>query len=189
MVQPYPAPKPSGVTAVFAGVLALLGSAWQLFGVFWFGWLSTAGSYASKTVGLTAGLLLALGGVLLLMRKPAGRVLCVLGAALVVLVKLAIIVLGFVPHPGFFLSIGGPRLVPIGPPVIERILLFVPPILTIVLALLPATTRWLRPPPPRPPYPQAQYPYPPGAHPPYQQQPPPYPPRQPYQQGGRPQGR
>ena len=178
MVQPYPMPRPSGVTAIFAAVLALAGGAWQLFGVFWFGWYPSAGNYVSKAVGLAAGLLLVLGGVLLLMRKPAGRVLCVLGAALVVLVKLLIIVLQAMPPTGFYLSIGGPRLIPAGPSVIERILLFVPPIVTIVLALLPATTRWLRPPPPYPP--PAPYPYPPGAHPPYQQQP--------YHQGGRPQG-
>jgi len=180
MVQPYPVPRQSGVTAIFAGVLALLGGVWQLFGVFWFGWFPTVGTYTSKAAGLAAGLLLVLGGVLLLVRKPAGRVLCVLGAGLVVLVKLVIIVLQVLPRTGFSLNIGGPRLIPVGPPGIEQILLFVPPIVTIVLALLPATARWIRPPAPQPPHPQTPYPYPPGAHPPYHQQP--------YQQGGRPQG-
>jgi hypothetical protein len=180
MVQPYPAARPSGVTAIFAGVLALLGGVWQLFGVFWFGWFPTVGNYLSKALGLAAGLSLVLGGVLLLTRKPAGRLLCVLGAGLVILVKLVIIVLDVVPPNGFYLRIGGPQLIPSEFWRIEQILLFVPPIVTIVLALLPATARWIRPPAPLPPYPQTPYPYPPGAHPPYQQQP--------YQQGGRPQG-
>ena len=81
-MQPYPGvpPKPSGATAIFAAVLALAGGLWFLSGVFRWGWYPSVAVHVSNAANLVLAIPLVLGGILLLTRRPAGRVLCVVGA-------------------------------------------------------------------------------------------------------------
>ena len=160
MVQPYPAPRPSGVTAIFAAVLALVVGPWHLVGLLWLVGYSSISVYLIEGADILVAVSLVLGGILLLTRRPAGRVLCAFGAVLALTYQ--------VISAGFYVGTSGPSL----------IVWSLPTIAILVLVLLPATRRWAQRPAPTPP--PSSYPYPPGTHPEYPQQ---------HQQGGRPQGR
>ncbi len=182
MVQPYPTPKPSGGTAAFAAVVSWAVGLWYLVGVLMHGWVGPVILYVEKVAGLLLAVLLILGGILLLSRRPAGRLLCVIGAVLALVFRVVTTVLDLLPPTGLFFSPGGPLPGTGLPWQASRIVWSLPAIVILVFALLPATRRWTRRTVAFPPYPpQVRYPYPPGTHPQYPQQ-------QPYQQGGRPPG-
>jgi hypothetical protein len=207
MGQPYPpvTAKPNGATAIITAVLAMLMGLWFLLGVFRLGFDTWLPAILSQAANLILGVLLLLGGILLLARKRAGRVLCVAGsiAALLVL-GMALLVL-LVPTGMFFFP-GGPAILPFLPWRVEQATELVPPAATLLFALVPATGSWTRhvmnfPVTSYPPgqYPPGQYPhtprpqqqYPPPQYPqqpPYPPQPPQYPPYQQGQHGGRPPG-
>ncbi len=135
------APKPSGGGAArFAGVLALLGAVHM--GVLLAATLD-AGATGTVTGRTLAGLLLlAVGGILLLARKKAGRVLVILGC----LQQLAAWVIGAVVlrhHLDVLsaaLSSGDPYQLGWA---LSFVAALVFPVLTLILALSGSTRRWL----------------------------------------------
>ncbi|WP_227997922.1 hypothetical protein [Nocardia australiensis] len=147
---------PSGVTAIIAGVLAAIGSVGQLFGggssifvatamgpdligsdstgLFGYGWYPSY-AVANGVFAIIAAILLGAGAVTLFGKKPLGRILIAAGCAIVVLAGLA----GFV----ITLSLGafsGAGLIGSG---IGGVIGLLFPIATVVLALVPATAKWL----------------------------------------------
>ncbi|MFD6066792.1 hypothetical protein [Amycolatopsis lurida] len=152
--QGYPAPgaypppgtvrQPSGATAIIAGILAILGGLWFLAGVV--SHVIELSHYVISFLVVGAALdlvstaLLLGGGIMLLLRKRAGRVLTVIGAASAIgFVALTFLLRAFDAH--FHFSYGG---------VILHFgfgwllfLVLIPAIATLVLALVPPTARWL----------------------------------------------
>ena len=173
VVQPYQGmpPKPGAGTAVVAAVLALITGLWFFAGIPWIGFYPIPEVIAGQFADALLGLLLVLGGVLLLARKGAGRVLSIVGAALALLGLVASTVLA---ELHFYFYAGGPAPFDVGSVLLRRALLMLPFVLLLVFAALPATGRWTR----RQRPPMITY-----GHQPYPQQP--YPP---HQQGGRPPG-
>lgn len=171
MAQPAPAPRPSGVTAIFAAVLALVVGSWYLVvgGLVWLSWYGSIGLFLTEGAYILAGVSLVLGGILLLTRRPAGRLLCAFGAVLALAYRAI--------SAGVYVGMSGPEPFPSGALALSWIVWSLPAIAILVLVLLPATRRWAQRPAPAPP--PSSYPYPPGTHPEYPQQ---------HQQGGRPQG-
>ncbi|MFI6026047.1 hypothetical protein [Amycolatopsis magusensis] len=154
--QPYPAgppgypgmqPKPSGGTAITAGVLAVLGALWALISlVASIVVLSEYGSllaYSYIGLGLTAieAVLLLVGGILLFMKKPAGRWMVIVGCALVLLSYALGMVMTAVGTSGLDSSVGGAV---VGGAAAGLIIVAVPAIATLVLAAVPPTGRYLR---------------------------------------------
>jgi hypothetical protein len=187
MAQPYPpypgAPpaKPGAGTAVVAAVLALLTGLWFLAGIFWAGFWLIPEVVIGQVADLLIGLVLLVGGILLLARKGAGRVLSVLGAVLALLALVVSTVLVEFPQLRIFFYAGGPAPFDVGSVLLRRVLLALPFVLLALFAALPATGRWIRH---RAPVPYGRPPGPyPGPYPQYPPQPPP-----PYRQGGRPPG-
>ena len=135
--------KPRAGTAVAAGVLAVLGGLWFLLGIFWasvflgFGQsdLLVPGQIADAVIGL----LLLLGGVSLLARVEAGRVLCVVAAVVALVASTTDMVFRY---QYIFFVVGGPT--GIGEPALRMIPIAVPFVALLVLAALPATRRWTR---------------------------------------------
>lgn len=169
--QPYgyppapPAAAPNGATGIIAGVLAGLGGLANIVGgIFMAIGLAAIGSddsslgesvywtpiIAIAVLNIVAGLLLAAGTVMLLLRKMIGRWLVVAGCAVSIVSSL--ISLGISSAVAAYTSTGKATDV-VG-------LIF--PIATLVLVLVPSTTAWINakrtsaPPqhyPPQPPYP------------------------------------
>ena len=152
---PLPPPAPSGVTGIIAAVLAGLGAFTNL-GAGLFGLLAMIGlgalasepAYATSDgvggafvmlvfvvlLGIGAGLLLAAGTVMLLLRKMIGRWLIVGGCALTIvgsLISFGVAAAVTAPYGAYS---GGNGFAILG-------LIF--PIATLVLVLLPATTQWI----------------------------------------------
>ncbi|MGY1988949.1 hypothetical protein [Mycolicibacterium fortuitum] len=156
--------EPSGVTGMIAAVLAVLGGVSGLgtgvigaFGLVALGSLRhvTGGTYALVVVamllGVAFGLALFVGAILLFQRKMIGRWLVVGGCA-------AAIISGLV---SFGVDAGLKSDYPeyAGTSAVGLISL-VPPIATLVLALVPSTSEWIRA-KQNPPAPQPYPPYPP----------------------------
>jgi hypothetical protein len=178
-------PRPSGGTAITAGVLAVLGGLWHLLGLV----RSVAyitGARAVPFDGIISAVLsaavsgcLITGGILLFLKKPAGRLSTIIGSGLAILLYVASVVLPIASWSAASLF-GVPALLFGGPA-----------IATLVLAIVKPTARWVGQAEPVAPltppgYPPQQYPgqqysqpgqqYPPS--PPYgQQQYPPSPPQ------------
>ncbi|HET6287584.1 MAG TPA: hypothetical protein VFG15_12645 [Amycolatopsis sp.] len=170
---PGTARQPSGSTATIAGILAILGGLWFLAGLAFhvIDLVDFAVSFlvVGAVLDLLSAALLLSGGILLLLRKSAGRTLTVIGAgATVVLVASTFLLRAFGTH--FFSYSGVTLRFGVG---WLLIVVLIPAIATFVLALIPPTARWLAakkqsslgPPPhfgsspPPPGYPPA-----PGAH-------------------------
>ncbi|MBU3060199.1 hypothetical protein KO481_01485 [Nocardia sp. NEAU-G5] len=149
--QPYPQQNASGGTAIAAGVLASLGAVGQVFGglvqvvlattqgneidgmynISWYpAYMLVIGALA-----VVCGALLAMGAIGLFRRSQMGRMLVLAGCALAILIGIAGI--GVAITGGVVVSASG-RLGLVGG---SFGLVF--PIATIVLTVLPATTRWL----------------------------------------------
>jgi hypothetical protein len=186
--QPYgpaPSPVPTSGTAITAGVLACIGAVGQFFsggiliafaftsfgldfseydssGLIGQSWYTT---FAGISGGfeVLAAILLAVGAITLFNRKVFGRALVVVGCGLVVLIG----IVGFVVELDYGTggaTIGGG---------IGGVISLIFPVVTAILALVPATSRWLHhdpasayaPPVARYPYGPATYspaPYQPG---------------------------
>ncbi|RSN47974.1 hypothetical protein DMC64_12195 [Amycolatopsis sp. WAC 04197] len=144
----YPPPgmarQPSGATGIIAGVLAILGGLWFLAGVV--SHVVELSHYVISflVVGavldfVSAALLLG-GGILLLVRKRAGRVLTVIGSAGAI---------GFVVLTFLFRAIGSSFYFSYGGVMLHfgfgwlLFVVLIPAIVTLVLALIPPTGRWL----------------------------------------------
>ncbi|AUI61612.1 hypothetical protein [Amycolatopsis sp. BJA-103] len=144
----YPPPgmprRPNGATGIIAGILAILGGLWFLAGVAFHIIELSHFTISFLVVGavldfLTAALLLS-GGILLLLRKGAGRVLTVVGAG----ATLGFVALAFVLRAigaGFYFTYSGVTL-QFGVGVL-LIVVLAPAIATLVLALIPPTARWV----------------------------------------------
>ncbi|WP_153029208.1 hypothetical protein [Amycolatopsis sp. YIM 10] len=140
-----PAPKPSGGTAITAGVLAVLGALWAMFSTV--ASIIVLSEYSSSLpamsfigiglVGIEA-LLLLVGGILMFMKKPAGRWLVIAGCALV----LVSAVLSIVNTSMIAAEFGGSGAL-VGTSAGLVIIVSLPAIATLVLAAVPPTARYL----------------------------------------------
>ncbi|MFI6366696.1 hypothetical protein ACIBG0_28550 [Nocardia sp. NPDC050630] len=179
--EPYPsvpAPTPGGGTAITAGVLASVGSAGQLLGggfnivlgltdlggdlaeydstgLFAQSWFRTY-LLVTGSIAVISAFLLGVGAVMMFTRRPLGRVLVVAGCAVVIVAGIAgyTVTLHYTTSGGSAAEIGGG---------IGGLFGLIFPIATAVLALVPATTRWLNYSPVAAPV--ATYPYVPGSPP------------------------
>ncbi|WP_433712957.1 hypothetical protein ACQP2U_01115 [Nocardia sp. CA-084685] len=180
--EPYPsvpAPAPGGGTAITAGVLASVGSVGQLLGgglnivlgltdlggdlaeydstgLFAQSWFRTY-LLVTGSIAVISAFLLGVGAVMMFTRRPLGRVPVVAGCAVVIVAGIAgyTVTVHYTTSGGSAAEIGGG---------IGGLFGLVFPIATAVLALVPATTRWLNYSPVAAP-PVATYPYGPGSPP------------------------
>ncbi|MDT8911467.1 hypothetical protein [Amycolatopsis sp. PS_44_ISF1] len=172
-IQP---PKPGGGTAITAAVLAILGGIASLVSVI--GYIAIGAETSSLPVFVIVSLvvnlamagLLLFGAITLLMHKPIGRMCVTVGSGLAIAYTLITLVLHFADVSG----LGGDTSAVMGFGVVASILWILPPVATLVLAIVKPTAWWVgrggvRP--GSPPHPGQPYP---GGHPP--------------QQGGGPQG-
>ena len=154
---PFPPSRPSAATALSAGILALFGGIAGLgFAVFGVASMAHHGFDAKGVlydlvfVGYATVLLV--GAVLLLQRKTIGKVLVAGSCAVAVLAGLTAVVQAIM-NGAADLAVGFAVII---------VPLFVFPIATLVLALLPSTAKWLAPRPdstsPQP-YPPIQGPH------------------------------
>ncbi|MCV7066666.1 hypothetical protein H7H51_14835 [Mycolicibacterium farcinogenes] len=153
---PLKPPGPSGATAIFAGILAIPGGlvgialgGVAIFAIF----ISSqeereAWMYLTPLIGFGYGLSLVIGAVSLFRRKSIGRRLVVGGCAVLIVIGIVFVGGAITESHADFDSVGIPMIVGL-----------VFPILTLVLAMLPSTARWIRAkqnvvvPPYYPPYP------------------------------------
>src|SRR6266568_1610235 len=171
--QPYPQQAAAGGgTAITAGVLASVGAVGQVLGgvlqvvlgatqaheldrMYHASWYP---AYAIVTglVAFVVGAVLGTGAVALFRRKPLGRMLIVAGCALTIVIGIAGIAVALNIGP----MGGASGLIGVSGGTFGLIF----PIITIILALVPATARWLaQPPAPAGPYPGYPAPYPDSA--------------------------
>lgn len=182
--QPYPQQggAPGSGTAIAAGVLASIGAAGQLLGgllqialgatqtdelhsMYHASWYPVY-TIVAGLIAVIAGAALAAGAVTLFRRRPIGRTLIVAGCALTIVIGIAGIAVALNLDIG---TLGGATHLIGG---VGGVFGLIFPIITIVLALVPATARWLAAVPAQAgpyPYPAA---YPGGGT--YGAQPPPY---------------
>ncbi|WP_086840280.1 hypothetical protein [Amycolatopsis kentuckyensis] len=133
---------PRAGTAIAAGALAVLGGVWFLVGIFWatlvLGYdqmdLMVPGQIADAVIGL----LLLLGGVSLLARAEAGRVLCLVAGALALVAPM--VDMAFRAQGLAVFVVGGPTGINVLLP--RAIAMAAPFVALLVLAALPATRRW-----------------------------------------------
>ncbi|WP_340687077.1 hypothetical protein LCL61_13010 [Amycolatopsis coloradensis] len=149
--QGYPAPgaypppmrQPSGATAIIAGILAVLGGLWFLAGltshVIELSHYVISFLVVGAALDLVSTALLLGGGIMLLLRKRAGRVLTVIGAASAIGFVALTFLLRAIGH--FYFSYGGVSL-HFGFGWLLFVVL-IPAIATLVLALVSPTARWL----------------------------------------------
>lgn len=147
----YPASvqAPSGGTAITAGVLAILGAVWAIIaailnvsatsalaGSSLLGWV-----WVQVIVFVIELFTLGPGAILLLTRRPQGRVLIAIGCVLHILQGIvgAVIILG---DTGTTLS-GGANSAMIGGGVIGVFIALAPAIATLILVSVPLTGRWV----------------------------------------------
>ncbi|QRY46975.1 hypothetical protein JVX93_09340 [Mycolicibacterium boenickei] len=164
--QPYgmPSPEPSGVTGIIAAVLAALGAVSGLGGgVLAAIGLAAAGTEASLSGGVYAvlivailfnfvfGLIIAVGAVLLFQRKMLGRWLVVGACALAILSSLISFGVAAAATSAAYGSYRGGG--------VFALFGLVFPVATLVLAMLPSTTAWIKA-RPNPVAPQFYPPYP-----------------------------
>ncbi|QFU86224.1 hypothetical protein [Amycolatopsis sp. YIM 10] len=130
-------------TAVAAGVLALLGGLWHLFGL-----VAAAASLVTTEAGwfqvvvgigfnLAVSALLLPGGTKLLRRRPYGRLMVIAGVCAALLSYLLVILGGLA---GLTDSAAGASFAMAG---VVLILTIVPAVVTLSLVLMPATDRWV----------------------------------------------
>lgn len=147
-----PAASPSGATGITAAVLAGLGALTNIFGGIagligllilsndsTFDALELSGGAKALlalvlVLNLVSGLLLGAGTVMLLLRKMIGRWLVVAGCGVTILSSLI----------GVGISSAAASQVPYGGGGVSSLLSLIFPVLTLVLALLPSTTAWIR---------------------------------------------
>lgn len=140
-VYPPPPAGPSGATAIFAGLLALPGGIIGLIlgGVSTFSFFlssqedRSAWLYLLPLICFGYGLSLLVGAFSLFRRNTIGRLLIAGGCAVVIVLAIVVTVGGAFVRPHSDLD-------SVGVPVIVGIVF---PILTLVLSLLPSTTRWI----------------------------------------------
>ncbi len=136
-------PRPRAGTAIAAGVLAVFGGLWFLLGIFWWSLVLGYGQSDLMVAGQIAdaviGPLLVFGGVSLLARAEAGRVLCLAAA---VLALVAPIVGTVLRYQRILFVAGGPTGIDVTVP--RTIVIAVPFAALLVLAALPATRHWTR---------------------------------------------
>ncbi|WP_410580464.1 hypothetical protein [Amycolatopsis sp. lyj-108] len=174
--------QPSGATGMIAGILAILGGLWFLAGLAFHVIELVDFTVSFLVIGavldfLSAALLLS-GGILLLLRKKAGRVLTVIGAGATILLVASIFLMEAIGSHFFFSYSGVTSHFGVG---LLLIVVPIPAIATLVLALIPPTARWLAAkkqpalagPPPNFGYPPPQPGYPPAPGGPQQGGPPP----------------
>jgi hypothetical protein len=138
-------PKPSGATAIIAGVLAVLGGLLYLLGLigsvvvlanvgfrYWQGILNLV------EVLLLVGTLLP-GGILLFLRKPLGRTLTIAGSGLAIAVTVISVVLNEAGVGNLSGGIGGVHL---GGAIAGLVLVIVPAGATLTLAIVKPTALW-----------------------------------------------
>ncbi|GHG50068.1 MULTISPECIES: hypothetical protein [Amycolatopsis] len=134
---------PRAGPAVAAGVLAVLGGLWFLLGIFWatlvLGYDQADFLIPGQIADAVVGLLLLLGGVSLLARAAAGRVVCLVAEVLALVAPIVDLVLRS-QRIAFF--VGGPT--GIDAPVLRSIVIAAPFVALLVLAALPATRGWTR---------------------------------------------
>jgi hypothetical protein len=130
-----------GATGIPAAALALLGGLFHLIGVAG-GAVMVAGdseldrALLTFVLHLSVAALLITGGVGLVLAKPFGRTITIIGAAVALLLYGAVLVLGALGV--FFLGVSTSAL-PLG----YVAILCVPAIATLVLASAPPTARWV----------------------------------------------
>ncbi|MBN6034607.1 hypothetical protein [Amycolatopsis sp. 195334CR] len=130
-------------TAVAAGVLALLGGLWHLFGLFAAAasLVTTEAGWFQVVVGigfnLAVAALLLPGGTKLLRRRPYGRLMVIAGVCAALLSYLLVILGGLT---GLTDSAAGATVAMAG---VVLIVTIVPAIVTLGLVLVPATDRWV----------------------------------------------
>ncbi|MEU4253245.1 hypothetical protein AB0F15_38200 [Amycolatopsis sp. NPDC026612] len=138
----HPAPpKPRAGTAVAAGVLALIGGLWFLTGIVWVAQLFGQQDVLvpGQLTDAVVGLLLLLGGISLLARTGAGRVLSMAAAVLALVAWIGSAVLR---SQRILAIVGGPT--GIDTALLRWIVGSLPFAALLVLAALPATRRWTR---------------------------------------------
>ncbi|MTD54236.1 hypothetical protein [Amycolatopsis pithecellobii] len=134
-------PSRGGGTGIPAAVLALLGGIFHLVGVAG-GSVMLAGdgdlgrALLTFLLHLIVAAMLIIGGVGLILAKPFGRACTIAGAVLALLLYVSVLVLG--AFGVYFLGLGD-RSLPIG----WTAVLCVPAVVTIVLAGLRPTARWV----------------------------------------------
>ncbi|MET8847554.1 hypothetical protein [Amycolatopsis sp. NPDC004625] len=143
MAVTAPVKSPAG-TAVAAGVLAVFGGLWFLLGIFWatlvLGYSQVDAMVPGQIADAVIGLLLLLGGVSLLARVEAGRVVC-LGAAVLALIA-PVVDMVLRSQRIIIFVVGGPTGIDVLAP--RAIVMAAPFVALLVLAALPATRRWTR---------------------------------------------
>ncbi|UJW35119.1 hypothetical protein L3Q67_15860 [Saccharothrix sp. AJ9571] len=130
-------------TAVAAGVLALFGGLWHLFGLITaaVGLMTTQAGWYQLVVGLGLNLvvsaLLLPGSIMLLRRRPYGRLMVIAGVCAALLSYLLVILSGLA---GLSESAAGASLAMAG---VVLMLTLVPAVVTLGLVLVPATSHWV----------------------------------------------
>ncbi|GAA3571570.1 hypothetical protein GCM10022222_64640 [Amycolatopsis ultiminotia] len=151
--QPYPAypggpgmmqSRPSGVTAIISGILAIIGGLVAVFGVI--GGIVLLGHSGGLGYGLVAlivnlaeaGLLL-YGAIAMFLHKSAGRMCVIIGCGLAIVYA----VVSFVFVSVGVSALGGSTGRVIGAGIAGSLLALIPPIATLVLALVKPTAEWV----------------------------------------------
>lgn len=143
---PYPGamqPRPNGATAIIAGVLAAVGGAVALFGAI--GGAVLLGHRGGLGYGLLAlivnlalAVLLIFGATTLFLHKPAGRLCVIAGCGLAIAYSITSAVLVSV---GVSSLRGGSELIGFG--IAGALVALIPPVATLVLALVKPTVDWV----------------------------------------------
>lgn len=146
-----PARPASGATAIIAGILAILGGiVHAIFFVVGLGDLDRAIDQGMATVQVFANIALAvillLGGILLLMRKMAGRMIVIVGSALAALwfVGLGVYLGNVVSDAAETYADGEGAGVAVGITGVTVFIMCIPAVATFVLSVVPLTGRWIR---------------------------------------------
>ncbi|WP_051792518.1 hypothetical protein [Amycolatopsis jejuensis] len=151
--QPYAAypggpgvlqPKPNGATAIIAGVLAILGGIFAVIGVI--GSIVVVANftrgvgmvYVSLIVNLALTGLLFYGAIALFLHKASGRLCVIIGSGLAIAIRVVSVVIFSVGASGFEDSA---RIVGAG--VGGTLVAMLPPIATLVLAIVKPTVDWV----------------------------------------------
>ncbi|MFF0147689.1 hypothetical protein ATK36_4551 [Amycolatopsis sulphurea] len=143
---PYPGvmqPRPNGATAIIAGVLAAVGGAAALFGAI--GGAVLLGHRGGLGYGLLAlivnlalAVLLIFGATTLFLHKPAGRLCVIAGCGLAIAYSITSAVL---VSAGVSSLRGGSELIGFG--IAGALVALIPPVATLVLALVKPTVDWV----------------------------------------------
>ncbi len=153
--QPYPGypggpgvyqQKPNGATAIIAGILAIIGGIFAIISII----VSVVALsaihvtvwqlYAAIVVNAVLVGLLFFGGIGLFLHKPAARLCTIIGCGLVIAYSVLSVILASVATAGYE-STSGARVLGAG---IGAVLIgLIPPIATLVLAIVKPTAEWV----------------------------------------------